>query len=155
MMSGSATQNLRDLYRDLILEHARSPRHFGELDSHTHKADGINRLCGDTLRIFLRIEDGRIADIRFNGTGCAISVASASMLTETVIGMRADQALQFCEQLIDRLTEPGTDDVALDSGNLRALEGVRDYPSRIKCATLAWQALTSAIEGKEAPASTE
>lgn len=154
-MSWVATQNLRDLYRDLILEHARSPRHFGKLDPHTHKADGINRLCGDKLRIFLRIEDGQIEDVRFNGTGCAISVASASMLTEAILGMHVDHALVFCEHLIGRLVNPEADNDDFDSGNLRALEGVREYPSRIKCATLAWHALTAAIEGREAPASTE
>jgi nitrogen fixation NifU-like protein len=155
-----STDDLRDLYRELILDHARSPRHFGKLPGATHSAEGINPLCGDKLRLYFRIgADGRIEDARFEGSGCAISVASASLLTDTVIGMTRSEALGFFEALTERLTGrspagggAGSD---IDLGKLRALEGVRDFPSRVKCATLAWHALNAAILQDNEPASTE
>jgi len=148
---------LRALYRELILEHARHPRHFGALSDATHEAHGVNPLCGDKLRLYLQIENDEISQASFEGTGCAISVASASLLTETVTGMTNTDALRFCTALVGRLR--GESDTAasktFDFGKLRALEGVRDFPSRVKCATLAWHALASAIRRDEAPASTE
>jgi len=152
---GPSTEDLRDLYRELILDHARAPRHFGSNDAAAYQADGINRLCGDKLRLYVQIDDGRIEDIQFDGTGCAISIASASLLTETLAGMRANEAIAFCGRLIGRLTQSGSGDENFDPGPLRALEGVREYPSRVKCATLAWQTLISAMQRDEAPASTE
>ena len=151
----SSKEDLRDLYRELVLDHARAPRHFGTNDAATFQADGINRLCGDKLRLYIQANGAAIGDIRFDGTGCAISIASASLLTETLIGMRPEEAVNYSQRLIDRLTRPqGTDD-SFDPGPLRALDGVREYPSRVKCATLAWQTLISAMDGNEAPASTE
>ena len=150
-------QDLRELYRELILDHARNPRHFGRLASSTHSAEGINPLCGDKLRIYLRIdEDEQIGEITFEGSGCAISMASASLLTETVSGRRVDDALGVTATVVSRLTgTAGVDEPAEDLGKLGALEGVRDYPSRVKCATLAWHALRSAIEHSPDPATTE
>jgi nitrogen fixation NifU-like protein len=161
--AGDDMDELRDLYRELILDHARKPRHFGKLDNATHTAEGINPLCGDKLRMYFTIDaDNRITDARFEGSGCAISVASASLLTETVIGLEAERALQFFAAMVDRLAgrpkngQSGgavIDDV--DLGKLRALEGVKEYPSRVKCATLAWHALNSALRESKQPVSTE
>ena len=152
-MSELSRDELRDLYRELILDHARSPRHFGKLAGFTHTARGVNPLCGDKLDLYLAIDgQGRIADAAFEGSGCAISVASASLLADAVIGMETTRALDFSATLIDALK--GRDNVA-DLGKLRALEGVREFPSRVKCATLAWHAMNSAIRRDEQIASTE
>ena len=154
-----AGDELRDLYRELILDHARSPRHFGKLQDATHTAEGINPHCGDKLKLYIRIDaDDRIVDARFEGTGCAISVASASLLTDTVIGLGLRDAMAFFEALVERLAgddhESGSA-AAVDLGKLRALEGVKEYPSRVKCATLPWHALNSAIHRTQTPATTE
>lgn len=149
--------NMQDLYREVILDHSRNPRHFGRLSDATHTADGINPLCGDKLKLYLRVDDaGRIESSSFEGSGCAISVASASLMTDTVTGLPVDQAEICFEEITQRLTgnkaasksETGPD-------KLRALDGVRAYPSRVKCATLAWHALHSALENDTAPATTE
>ena len=158
MMAQESTDDLRDLYRELILDHARSPRHFGTLASTTHSAEGINPLCGDKLKLYLEVDDkGAINGIAFEGSGCAISVASASLLTDTVIGLESAEAMRYFEAVTASLSgqngQPGQDD--LDLGKLRALGGVRDYPSRVKCATLAWHALRSALQNDESPATTE
>lgn len=150
---------LRDLYRELILDHARSPRHFGPLDGATHTAEGINPLCGDKLRLYLQLDESeRITDASFEGSGCAISVASASLLTDMIIGLSVPQALQHFIAVTELLTgqESGKrQTISIELGKIRALEGVREFPSRVKCATLAWHALNSAIQGGEAPVSTE
>lgn len=153
-------EELRELYRELILDHARSPRHFGKLDSATHSAEGINPLCGDKLKLYFSIgADGIINDAKFEGSGCAISVASASLLTETVIGKKSDVALEFFAALVSRLAGRSDDADApmadIDLGKLVALEGVKEFPSRVKCATLAWHALNSAIHQERAPVTTE
>jgi len=146
---------LRELYRELILDHAKRPRHFGRLEASTHSAQGLNPLCGDRLHLYLQVDDsGTLADAAFEGSGCAISVASASLLTDTVIGMRVEEAQRFADALTAALT--GVDTAGdLDLGKLRALEGVREYPSRVKCATLAWHAMKSALANQQEPASTE
>lgn len=156
---GKAT-GLRELYRELILDHARSPRHFGKLKDATHSAEGINPLCGDKLKMYFRIlKNGRIDAACFEGSGCAISVASASLLTDTVIGMSTADALQFFSAVISRLSGNSTtgDDAGtvIDLGKIRALEGVKEFPSRIKCASLAWHALNSAIHRNDQTVSTE
>jgi len=153
-------EELRDLYRELILDHARSPRHFGKLAGATHSAEGINPLCGDKLKIYFSIDpDGQISDAKFEGSGCAISVASASLLTDTVIGLKSGDALDFFSALVSRLTGRSKDDEQstskVDLGKLVALEGVKEFPSRIKCATLAWHAMNSAIQSESEPVSTE
>lgn len=148
---------LKDLYRELILDHSRNPRHFGKLGNATHVADGINPLCGDKLRLYLQVDgDDTVADAAFEGTGCAISVASASLLTEMVIGKSSSDALQLFQAITDRLTDSATADTAdIDIGKIRALDGVREFPARVKCATLAWHALNSAFKNHTSPASTE
>ena len=157
MMSAAAPpqEELRELYRELILDHARTPRHFGKLAHASHVAEGINPLCGDKLKLYLDIDaDGMIRDTSFEGSGCAISVASASLLTETVIGMPTADALAFFETVVATLS--GNDEQrGVELGRLSALMGVREYPSRVKCASLAWHALRSAIEDDSKPATTE
>lgn len=149
--------DLRELYRELILDHARCPRHFGRLDAATHTARGINPLCGDQLQLFLRLDMAeRIADASFEGSGCAISVASASLLTDSIIGMPAAEALDLFAALADELRGETENAVATHRlGKLKALSGVREFPARVKCATLAWHALESAISQRSATATTE
>jgi nitrogen fixation NifU-like protein len=154
----TAADELRELYRELILDHARNPRHFGKLADATHSAEGINPLCGDKLRLYLHLGDGsRIDNVAFEGSGCAISVASASLLTDIVTDVDAKAADRFVDVVTRRLS--GNDDSASDDDErlekLRALEGVREFPARVKCATLAWHALRSALRSDSAPASTE
>ena len=150
---------LRELYRELILDHARRPRNFGTLEAATHTARGINPLCGDKLTLYLAVgADGTIDAAAFEGSGCAISVASASLMTELVGGMPAADARGYFETVTGRLTgsaaEAGLeDDPAL--AKIRALDGVREFPSRVKCATLAWHALDSALAQATKPVSTE
>jgi nitrogen fixation NifU-like protein len=151
----TSDEELRDLYRELILDHARSPRHFGKLADATHSADGINPLCGDKLKMYFRLDDEqRISDACFEGSGCAISVASASLLTETVIGMSAREAMDFVETVTDTLSGR-SENTSVELGKLRALQGVREFPSRVKCATLAWHAMNAALQQNNAIASTE
>ncbi|MCI0518621.1 MAG: SUF system NifU family Fe-S cluster assembly protein [Woeseiaceae bacterium] len=148
-----STAELRELYRELILDHARSPRHFGKLSAITHTAEGLNPLCGDKLRLYLQIDDDdRISDAAFEGSGCAISVASASLMTDAIIGMRTAEAVDFSNALIASVTGR---DSPVELGKLQALQGVREFPSRVKCATLAWHAMNSAIRRDHNPASTE
>lgn len=159
MITPARTDELQDLYRELILDHARNPRHFHKLDDATHSAEGINPLCGDKLRLYVRVDDEDvIREAAFEGSGCAISVASASLLTDLVRGLSKAQAVECFEEVTGRLTgsagqEPH--DIGVNLDKIRALDGVRDYPSRVKCATLAWHALNSAVHGQIEPVSTE
>lgn len=147
---------LQQLYRELVLDHSRHPRHFGRLDDATHTADGINPLCGDKLRLYLRVgKDGAIESSCFEGSGCAISVASASLMTDAVTGLQVDRARQCIEEITLRLTRGMTEMPSLELEKLAALDGVREYPGRVKCATLPWQALDSALNHDTTPANTE
>lgn len=147
------TDEVRDLYRELILDHARQPRHFGQLAKATHRAEGINPLCGDRLTLYLDVDaDSVIRDVAFEGTGCAIALASASLLTEEVQGLDRKNALRRSRDVTEAISGR-RDDVELDK--LSALLGVREFPSRVKCATLAWHALRSAILQQDMPATTE
>ncbi len=152
-----SSDELRDLYQELILDHARKPRHFGKLESATHSAEGINPLCGDKLRLYLQVDAaGNIRDAAFEGSGCAISVASASLLTDSIIGLHERDALAKFEDVTSSLTaSDGNVQDSIKLGKLRALEGVRQFPARVKCATLAWHALRSAINQQTSPARTE
>ena len=157
MIAAAHNDDVRDLYRDLILDHARNPRHFGKLPHTTHSAEGINPLCGDKLKLYLDVDpDETIRHAAFEGSGCAISVASASLLTDTVVGMSAEEAMAFFDAVTAQLSTGETQGAGkVDLGKLRALSGVREFPSRVKCATLAWHALKSALRQDEAPATTE
>ena len=151
------SDELKDLYRELILDHSRSPRHFGKLADATHTAAGINPLCGDKLHLYLRVDEQQIITAAtFEGTGCAISVASASLLTEMVIGKSCEQALELFRATTEHLTAASSDTgLDVDLGKIRALEGVREFPARVKCATLPWHALHSAFNKQATPVSTE
>jgi nitrogen fixation NifU-like protein len=139
---------LNDLYRDVILDHNRRPRNFGNLDSADASVEGFNPMCGDHLTLRLKLRDDTISDIRFEGQGCAISTASASLMTEAVKGKSREQALE----LFDRVHQLLTDDAAPPSeelGKLAALSGVREFPARVKCASLCWHTLASALKAAD------
>ncbi len=138
------TMELNDLYRDVILDHNRRPRNFGGLDPADASVEGFNPMCGDRLTVRLKLDDGKISDIRFEGQGCAISTASASLMTEAVKGCTRDEALRLFERVHQLLTDdaapPGE-----ELGKLAALSGVKEYPARVKCASLCWHTLASAL----------
>jgi len=145
--------DLRDLYQEVILDHNKRPRNFRIISQPTHKADGVNPLCGDRISVYLDIEDGVIRDIAFQGAGCAISSASASLMTEALKGKPVAEV----DHLFDAFHDVVTTDCECPKGlgKLGVLAGVRDYPSRVKCATLAWHAVRAALEEREAPVKTE
>jgi nitrogen fixation NifU-like protein len=149
-MSGDLTE----LYQEMILDHGKRPRNFGEPEDADRTAEGFNPLCGDQCRVFLDLEEGRLAGVRFDGQGCAISTASASLMTEAVKGLSLEEARDLFERLRDLVTK---DEVQADSrlGKLAVFSGVRNYPLRVKCATLAWHTLLAAIEGRGETVSTE
>ena len=148
---------LQDLYREVILDHNRRPRNFGELEDADRVVEGVNPLCGDRMTLYVKLNGDTLEDIRFNGTGCAISVASSSLMTERVKGESVQDNLELFEKIHDMLTAEDYDDsVSLqDLDKLAALSGVRDYPTRVKCASLAWHALKSALTSTDEKISTE
>lgn len=152
-----SSADLQDLYRELILDHSRSPRHFGRLEDATHTADGINPLCGDKLKLYLLVgEDGTIESTSFEGSGCAISIASASLMTDAVTGVSTDEAESYVAEISSRLTSAGpAESISSRLEKLAALDGVREFPGRVKCATLAWHALHTALQNDTTPATTE
>jgi nitrogen fixation NifU-like protein len=139
---------LNDLYRDVILDHNRQPRNFGPLEAADTSADGVNPLCGDRLTLRLKLAGGKIEEIRFEGQGCAISTASASLMTEAVKGKTRAEALGLFERIHRLLTEDAAEPDGL--GKLAALSGVREYPARVKCASLCWHTLASALNSHDA-----
>ena len=145
---------LKELYRDVILDHNKRPRNFGPLEPCDSRAEGFNPLCGDRLTVWLRLKDDRIEDIRFEGKGCAISTASASLMTEAVKGKDRASVAELYHKVHAMLTRHETAaDVSL--GKLAALSGVREYPARVKCASLCWHTLNAALERSAAAVSTE
>ncbi|MCH8846956.1 MAG: SUF system NifU family Fe-S cluster assembly protein [Proteobacteria bacterium] len=149
--------DLQDLYQEVIIDHNRSPRNFGKLDDATQVAEGYNPLCGDKLNLYLKTEDDVITDVSFDGSGCAISVASASLMTDSVKGKTIEQAEQLFQDFHNLIMEeenPGEEQMQ-SLGKLAALAGVKQYPARVKCATLCWHTLRSAMQGDAAPAMTE
>lgn len=148
--------DLRELYQQVILEHSRSPRNFRELENADRTAEGYNPLCGDQLRLYVILEGDKIVDISFKGSGCAISKASASLMTGAVKGKTMAEAEALFARFREMLTSEH--DAAIDEeamGKLAVLGGVREFPVRVKCATLAWHTLHAALAGKEKPVSTE
>jgi nitrogen fixation NifU-like protein len=148
-------QDLRDLYQEVILDHSKHPRNFGKLTGANRQARGNNPLCGDRITLALKLEDDRIADAKFEAKGCAISVAAASMMTELIKGKTADEARRLFKQFHGLVTGTSADGGGEEMDRLAALSGVRDFPSRIKCATLPWHALTAALDGKQDEVKTE
>jgi nitrogen fixation protein NifU and related proteins len=145
---------LRDLYQEVILDHNRRPRNFGPLPAANRQAEGYNPLCGDKVTVFLDVEDGRIHGIAFQGSGCAISTASASLMTEALKGLTAEEAQAMFHRFHDLVTT-GTGEGSPELGKLAVFSGVREFPMRVKCATLAWHTLLAALDEKDAPVSTE
>jgi nitrogen fixation NifU-like protein len=147
--------NVKDLYQEIIVDHNRSPRNFGELPGADHTLEGYNPLCGDRLKLYLKLDGDRITDIRFNGSGCAISVASASLMTEAMKGRSIDEARGLFDAFHELVTGRRAPADASRLGKLAALAGVREYPARVKCATLCWHTLNSVLAGKHESVSTE
>jgi len=159
--SNMTDDSLRELYQEVILDHSKHPRHFGALEHATHNAHGYNPLCGDRITVHLVLgADGRIADIKFEGRGCAISQASASLMTDMLTGRTAEEAEKLMDGFLhlvkgeEGVTGLGEDDLE----TLQVMAGVSAYPMRVKCATLAWHTMKSALEGgsrSNEPAKTE
>jgi len=151
-------KELRDLYQEVILDHYRRPRNFGDLPAASHRAEGHNPVCGDQLVLSLVMEGGRVCDARFEGSGCAISTASASLMTEAIKGKTEAEVRRMFEHFHAGLTAP--DDAAAagalaDLDKLAVLGGVREFPVRVKCATLPWRTLEAALDRAEQPVRTE
>jgi nitrogen fixation NifU-like protein len=144
-----------DLYQETILDHSKRPRNCHPMADANHKAEGYNPLCGDKLKLFIKVENDIVTDVSFTGSGCAISTASASLMTESLKGKSREEALKLLDRFHDLLTTDTP--VTKELGKLVVFCGVRDYPARVKCATLAWHTLKSALNNVEIeePVSTE
>jgi nitrogen fixation NifU-like protein len=145
---------LQDLYREVILDHNRDPRNFGELEGANRVIDGANPLCGDKITLYVKVDGDRVTDVSFKGTGCAISVASSSLMTERVKGTSVADTLSLFEKVHRMLTDSDVEP-SEDMEKLAALAGVREYPSRVKCASLAWHVLKAALTNSGEQVSTE
>tara|TARA_B100001123_G_C14686183_1_gene779484 strand:- start:21 stop:491 length:471 start_codon:yes stop_codon:yes gene_type:complete len=152
--------DLKELYQDIILEHGKSPRNFGKCEKYTHEAKGHNPLCGDQVQIYLKLNnEKKVEDLTFEGSGCAISIASTSIMTELVKGKSIDVSKKIVVDFLNMVkntSEIKSNDLDEDQKTkIMSLSGVKQYPMRVKCATLAWHTLTSAIEGKKDEVNTE
>ena len=145
--------DLRALYQEVIFDHNRNPRNYGEMEDANRTAEGYNPLCGDRLTVYLKVTDDVVENASFVGQGCAISTASASLMTESVKGKTVEDAERMFNLFHAMVTKEG--DVPEELGKLAVLSGVRDYPVRVKCATLCWHTVHAALEGKGDTASTE
>jgi nitrogen fixation NifU-like protein len=149
-------ENIRELYQQVIIDHGRNPRNFGHLDGCTHRKDGFNPLCGDKLTLCLKLQDGAIVDAKFEGEGCAISTASASLMTQAVKGLTVTQAETLFNAFQQMAVQGNASPEVLEQlGKLSVLRGVCAFPARVKCATLAWHTLDAALRGDAQPVSTE
>lgn len=139
---------LRELYQEVILDHSRHPRHYGVLDHASHKAEGYNPLCGDKVTVYLQLgEDGRVADIKFEGKGCAISQASASMMTDMLKGRSGEEAGKLMQGFLHLVKGEDASDLPEDDRErLEVMGGISEFPMRVKCATLAWHTYKNAVE---------
>ena len=144
--------DLRELYQETVLDHYRQPRNAGRLVDANRTAQGFNPLCGDKLTLYLKVEDGVIRDVSFEGSGCAIATASASLMTESIKGKREEEALQLLQNIHGMVIEG---DKTGDMGKLDVLAGVHEFPERVKCATLAWHTMKAALESTGLPVTTE
>ena len=147
------TPEVRALYQEVIVDHGRHPRNFGPMPEATHVLDGYNPLCGDKLKIYLLVKNNVIESVKFEGAGCAISMASASLMSQQMQGKTIEEAKQLFQCFHAMIIEGREPDVRL--GKLTILEGVKEFPARVKCATLAWHTLQNALEGKNEVAVTE
>ena len=146
---------LRELYQEVILDHNKRPRNRGRLDDPTSTAEGHNPLCGDNVKVYLHTLDGRVDEVAFEGSGCAISTASASLMTEAIKGRTLEEVEAVFREFQQMVTATGEAEEHPNLGDLEVLAGVREYPVRIKCATLPWHTLHAALVGAGAPVSTE
>ena len=146
--------DLTDLYQEVILDHNRRPRNFRAMDEATRTQEGFNPLCGDRLTLYVKLEGDRISDVSFQGTGCAISKASASLMTEALKGKTVGDARALFDRFHDMVTS-STETAPPDLGKLSVLSGVREFPTRVKCASLAWHTLKAAVAGEKGTVSTE
>ena len=147
---------LTDLYQQVILDHNRRPRNYGKLEGANRQAEGFNPICGDHLTLYMRLNGDTIDDLRFEGEGCAISKASASLMTDSLKGKTTAEAEALFERMHELLTGEGDVEVqAEELGKLAVFSGVREFPARVKCASLSWHALHSALKGQETLVSTE
>ena len=145
----SITKDARDLYQQVIVDHGRCPRNFGKLEEHSCCKCGSNPLCGDELKLYLKTKDGKVIDAKFEGSGCAISMASASLMTQMIKDKTVDEVKELFANVRNMLKDGEKDPCELEKvGKLSVLQGVCDYPSRVKCATLAWHVLKAAIENE-------
>lgn len=153
----SVSGDLRDLYQDLILDHTRKPRNFHDLPAANRRAEGYNPLCGDQVSLMLEVKNDTIKEAAFQGSGCAISVASASMLTEAVTGKSVEEVRRLIGAFLTQTagSPPLAEGPDVELGKLAAFAGVREFPMRVKCATLAWRALEAALAGGETAVRTE
>ena len=147
--------DLRDLYQEVILEHSKAPRNFRELRSADHKAEGYNPLCGDRFTVYVQMQGDSIQDIGFQGSGCAISKASASMMTQSLKGKTRSEADELFSRFHKVVTGQSANGNQAELGKLAVFSGVSEFPTRVKCATLAWHTLQAALEGKQDAVSTE
>lgn len=147
--------DLGELYQEILLEHNSRPKNFRQLEDATATADGFNPLCGDKITLYIKVEDDTVADVGFQGTGCAISRASASMLTQSIKGQTVARAQEIFQAFHTMLTEPGAEPDYDTLGDLETLSGVIEFPTRIKCAVLAWHTMISALNGSGDPVTTE
>jgi nitrogen fixation NifU-like protein len=147
--------DLKDLYRDVIVDHNRNPRNFGKLEPADAHADGHNPLCGDRLTVYVNLDGDRIRETKFEGNGCAISVASASLLTEVVKGKSRAEVQRLFDDIHALLTRHDANIDLTTLGKLAALSGVREFPARVKCASLCWHTLNAALAKQADPVSTE
>lgn len=144
---------INDLYQEVIIDHSKRPRNFRVLEDANHTAEGYNPLCGDRCKLFIKENDGKIETIGFQGAGCAISTSSASLMTEALKGKTVAEAEEMLRRFLDMLTRGQTDPEGL--GKLAAFSGVREFPVRVKCATLAWHTLQAALGNSQGVVSTE
>jgi len=153
-VTASDANDLRDLYRKTVLDHSRQPRNFRRIANPSVAAEGHNPLCGDKLTVYLKLDDDSIDEVSFEGVGCAISQASASIMTERVEHRTTAEARDCIEEVMNQF-DRNQDNPPAAQGDMAALNGVREYPSRIKCATLAWKTLRAALEGQQQTVTTE
>lgn len=149
--------DLRELYQEVILDHNKNPRNFRKMENATHHAEGHNPLCGDNVTVYLDMEDGVIKDVSFEGSGCAISKSSASMMTTVLKGKTPEEAEKIFDEFHKMVTsdtesEPETEETL---GKLAVFSGIREFPARVKCASLAWHTVHAALNTSEEPVSTE
>ena len=152
--------NLKELYQDIILEHGKNPRNFGKCSGHNHEAKGHNPLCGDQVKVYLKLnQDKKVVEVSFEGSGCAISMASTSIMTELVKGKSFENAKKIVDEFLNMIKsgkEMKTNILSEDQiTKIMSLSGVKQYPMRVKCATLSWHTLISAMDGKKKEVNTE